>query len=212
MKRKIRVAGVLAFAAGTALLATGCSGSGGGRRFGRRQSHHDVLARTRRPGPVSSSGRTPIAAFEKANPNVTIKIQSIQNEDLDGKLQTALNSGDAPDIFLQRGGGKMAAMVNAGQLMDLTGKVIGRDEEQLSARGSFKAETYQGKVYAMPIAVLPGGHLLQQGPLRRRPASPTPPTTIDELERPQRQAQGHGRRAASPSGAKDAWPAAHWYY
>ena len=40
-----------------------------------------------------------------------INIQAIQNEDLDGKLQTALNSGDAPDVFLQRGGGKMAAMV-----------------------------------------------------------------------------------------------------
>ncbi|MBM7331856.1 extracellular solute-binding protein, partial [Agrobacterium sp. S2] len=46
-----------------------------------------------------------VAAFEEANPNVTITIQSIQNEDMDGKLQTALNSGDAPDIFMARGGG-----------------------------------------------------------------------------------------------------------
>lgn len=29
-------------------------------------------------------------AFEKENPNVTIKIEAIQNEDMDGKLQTAL--------------------------------------------------------------------------------------------------------------------------
>src|SRR5450756_478941 len=44
------------------------------------------------------------ATFEADHPNVTIEIQAIQNEDLDGKLQTALNSGDAPDIFMQRGG------------------------------------------------------------------------------------------------------------
>jgi len=50
-----------------------------------------------------------VADFEAANPNVKINIQSIQNEDMDGKLQTALNSGSAPDVFLQRGGGKMAA-------------------------------------------------------------------------------------------------------
>jgi raffinose/stachyose/melibiose transport system substrate-binding protein len=37
-----------------------------------------------------------VADFTAANPNVKIEIQSIQNEDLDGKLQTALNSGDAP--------------------------------------------------------------------------------------------------------------------
>src|SRR6478609_8145733 len=61
-----------------------------------------------------------VAAFEEANPGVTINIQSIQNEDMDGKLQTALNSGDAPDIFMARGGGKLADVVEAGQAMDLT--------------------------------------------------------------------------------------------
>ena len=43
--------------------------------------------------------------FSAANPTVTIKIQTIQNEDLDGKLQTALNSGDAPGVALQSDGG-----------------------------------------------------------------------------------------------------------
>ena len=43
-------------------------------------------------------------------------MQNIQNEDYDGKLQTALASNTAPDIFFQRGGGKMLAMVNASQL------------------------------------------------------------------------------------------------
>ncbi len=39
---------------------------------------------------------------------------------MDGKLQTALNAGDAPDIFMSRGGGKLADVVKAGQVMDLT--------------------------------------------------------------------------------------------
>ncbi len=53
-------------------------------------------------GPGVEFWEQTVADFEKENPGVTIEIQSIQNEDLDGKLQTALNSGDAPDIFLQR--------------------------------------------------------------------------------------------------------------
>ena len=59
-----------------------------------------------------------VADFEAANPGVTIKIQAIQNEDMDGKLQTALNSGDAPDIFMARGGGKLADVVDAGQAQE----------------------------------------------------------------------------------------------
>ena len=74
-------------------------------------------------GPGKAYWEKTVADFEKANPNVKITIQELQNEDFDGKLQTALNSGSAPDIFMQRGGGKMAAMVDAGQLMDITSSI-----------------------------------------------------------------------------------------
>ena len=47
-----------------------------------------------------------VAAFEQANPNVTINITIVQNEDFDGKLQSAMAAGTTPDIFLQRGGGQ----------------------------------------------------------------------------------------------------------
>ena len=51
-------------------------------------------------------------AFEKENPNVTIKIEAIQNEDMDGKLQTALQDpNSAPDIFMARGGQKLRDVV-----------------------------------------------------------------------------------------------------
>src|SRR5471032_1683822 len=60
-----------------------------------------------------------VADFEAANPGVKITIQAIQNEDMDGKLQTALNSGDAPSIFMARGGGKLADVVKAGQAQEV---------------------------------------------------------------------------------------------
>jgi quinol monooxygenase YgiN len=46
-------------------------------------------------GPGVQFWKTTIADFEKANKNITIDMQSIQNEDLDGKLQTAFNSNVA---------------------------------------------------------------------------------------------------------------------
>src|SRR3954470_8282208 len=50
-------------------------------------------------GPGKAFWDKTVADFQTAHPNVKIKVQAIQNEDLDGKLQTALNSGAAPDIF-----------------------------------------------------------------------------------------------------------------
>ena len=116
-------------------------------------------------GPGAAFFTDTVKSFETANPGVTIKIQTVQNEDLDGKLQTALNSGDAPDIFLQRGGGKMAAMVDASQLMDITDS-ISADTKAGVGEGSFKAESIDGKTYAMPVVGPARWLLLQPGPVQ----------------------------------------------
>ncbi len=150
-----------------------------------------------------------VAAFQEEYPNVTIDIQSIQNEELDGKLQTALNAGDAPDIFMQRGGGKMAAMVNAGQLMDLT-DLITDETKALIPEGSFAANSLNGSVYAMPVAVLPGGIWYSQD-LFADAGIDDVPVTIDDMNDAVEALKGTGV-APIALGAKDAWPAAHWYY
>ena len=160
-------------------------------------------------GPGVKFWEQTVADFEKANPGVTIKIQSIQNEDLDGKLQTALNSGDAPDIFLQRGGGKMAAMVKAGQLKDLTDVISGPAAEEIPD-AAYSANSLDGKRYAMPVAVLPGGLFYSQD-LFDAAGITENPTTLDELETATEKLKAAGT-APIALGAKDAWPAAHWYY
>ena len=141
-----------------------------------------------------------VADFQAANPNVKIEIQSIQNEDLDGKLQTALNSGDAPDVFLQRGGGKMAAMVKAGQLMDITGSITDETKKVISA-GSFKAQTIDGKVYAMPVAVLPGGFFYSKDLFAKAGIAQTP-TTLAELQTAVDKLKSRGQSSRSPWGPR----------
>ena len=160
-------------------------------------------------GPGLEFWKTAVSDYEKSHPNVTINVQAIQNEDLDGKLQTALNSGNAPDIFLQRGGGKMTAMVDAGQVMDLTDKVTSDTKNVVSA-GSFKAETYQDKVWAMPIAVLPGGLFYSQDLLKAAKVTQAP-ATISDLQSDVEKLKSTGV-APIALGAKDAWPAAMWFY
>jgi raffinose/stachyose/melibiose transport system substrate-binding protein len=194
-----------------ALVLTACSaGSSGGSSSG---SSGGAVSMTfwhnATTGPGKAFWDKTVADFEAAHPNVKIQVQAIQNEDLDGKLQTALNSGSAPDIFLQRGGGKMAAMVDAGQLMDITGAITDATKKVISA-GSFKAEELNGKTYAMPVSVLPGGIFYSKDLFTKAGITQTP-ATIDDLNAAVAKLKAAGIDPIA-LGAKDAWPAAHWYY
>ncbi|MDE0545232.1 ABC transporter substrate-binding protein [Microbacterium sp. C7(2022)] len=207
MRNRKFALGAAALAIG-ALAISGCS-AGGSESTEEGGAVEMTLWQNSTTGPGQEFWENAIASFEDENPNVTIEMQSIQNEDLDGKLQTALNAGDPPDIFLQRGGGKMTAMVNAGQLMDLTDLITDDVKSEVPA-GSFAAETYQDKVWAMPLSVLPGGLFYAQQAFDEAGITENP-TTISELEDAVSALKDTGI-APIALGAKDAWPAAHWYY
>ncbi|KAA9149806.1 extracellular solute-binding protein [Microbacterium lushaniae] len=208
MRTKRFTAGAVALAAG-ALVLSACSGGGGGGSDSGDGTVEMTLWQNSTTGPGQQFWKDAIAAFEDENPNVTIKMQSVQNEDMDGKLQTALNAGDPPDIFLQRGGGKMAAMVDAGQLMDLTDVIDDNLKEEIS-QVAFDAETYEDKIWAMPLSVLPGGFFYSQDAFDAAGITENP-TTVDELKAAAEELKTTGI-APVALGAKAAWPAAHWYY
>ncbi|HEY4962425.1 MAG TPA: extracellular solute-binding protein [Terriglobales bacterium] len=206
-KRSIlRVAAVGAAAAMAFGALTACTAGGGGTADKKVTLTFWQNSTT---GPGQAFWKTTIADFEKSHKNITIKMQSIQNEDLDGKLQTALNSGSAPDIFLQRGGGKMAAMVNAGQVLELTSLITAKTKSAVGA-GAFAAESISGKTYAMPVDVLPEGIYYSKDLFKAAGITDTP-TSFDQLNADITKIKASGVDAVAV-GAKDAWPAAHWYY
>src|SRR5215211_8180212 len=118
-----RKALAVAAAVASSMSLVACGGGGNEESGGTSSSGGPVTMtfwHNATTGPGKAFWEKTVTDFQAAHPNVEIKIQALQNEELDGKLQTALNSGSAPDIFLQRGGGKMQAMVDAGQVMDLS--------------------------------------------------------------------------------------------
>ena len=150
-----------------------------------------------------------VADFEKANPGVKVTVQAIQNEDMDGKLQTALNSGDAPDVFMARGGGKLADVVEAGQahgpdVQHRPGRQDGGRRRNLQGADRQRQDLRHADLDPSRR------HLLQQGPVQagrhhRHPqVDRRPEAAVTKLK-----AAGIQPIAL---GAKDAWPAAHWYY
>lgn len=206
MNGKKLLAGSAVLIAG-ALALSGCAGGGSGDS-GDGGDVTLTFWHNSTTGPGKAYWEDTAAAFEEANPGVTVEIQSIQNEEMDGKLQTALNSGDAPDIFMARGGGKLADIVKAGQVMDLTDGITDASKEALG--GVLSAFEIDGKNYGMPTSVLPSG-IFYAGDLFAAAGITTPPATIDELETADTALKESGV-APIAVGAKDAWPAAHWYY
>lgn len=159
-------------------------------------------------GPGQDYFKKAIADFEKANPKVTIKLQIVQNDDLDGKLQSALQAGKgtAPDIFLQRGGGKLADMVGAGQVSEIT---LSDDAKANISDSSLGPDQVDGKLYAMPLDLMPGGFFYTTSSLQKAGIA-TPPATLDDLTTDAAKLKTAGVPIAL--GAKSGWPAAHWFY
>ncbi|MGA1811210.1 extracellular solute-binding protein [Frondihabitans sp. 4ASC-45] len=207
-KNRIRVASAIGLALGTALLATACS-SGAGGSGDANGNVTMTFWHNSTTGPGKAYWEKTVKDFEASHPKITINVQAIQNEDLDGKLQTALNSGGGPDVFLQRGGGKMNAMIQAGQIQDISGSIDSATKAAVSA-GTFKGYEVDGKTYAMPVDVLPEGIWYSQDLFKAAGITDTP-TTLDELNDDITKLKASGV-APVAVGAKDAWPAAHWYY
>ncbi|MET9441280.1 extracellular solute-binding protein [Streptomyces sp. NPDC006610] len=206
MTRKTRSATAAAIGLCIALAAAGCAGgdAGGGASDGQGTL---TLWTNAMEGRGAQYWKDAAKAFQALHPDVTIKVQSVQNEDLDGKLQNALNSNSAPDIFLQRGGGKMRAMVDAGQIRALD--VTDADRANVG-EAALEGVSIDGKVYAMPLDTQPEGIYYSKSPFEKAGIA-SPPTTMEELKDAVAKLKAI-KVAPIAVGAKDAWPAAHWYY
>lgn len=212
MKKTIKGMALVALSAGVALIAAGCSGTPATTPSAVDSTTPVTMTfwHNSTTGDGKAYWETTVAAYTKEHPNVTIKIQAIQNEDMDGKLQTALNSGgDEPTIFMARGGGKLADVVAADQVQDLTG-LISADVKSQLGDAVFSAYTIDGKIYGMPSSVLPGGIYYSKDLFAKAGITATP-TTFEELNAAITKLKAAGI-APIALGGKDAWPAAHWYY
>ena len=132
--------------------------------------------------------------FEADHPDVDIKIEAMQHEDMLTKLDAAFQSGDAPDVYMERGGGELADHVEAGLTKDLSeSSADDHLRDRRLGRGLAGRRT-------RPTRCRSRSGWSASGTTRtssRRPASPTTPTTWDEMYARRRTAEG--RRASSRS-------------
>ena len=146
--------------------------------------------------------------FQASHPGVTIEVNAMQHEDMLTKLDAAFQSGDAPDVYMERGGGELADHVEAGLTKDLSEPakdVIGK------LGGNVAGFQVDGKTYALPFSLGVVGFWYNKS-LFEKAGITSPPTSLDELSATVGKLKAAGIDPVSV-GAGDKWPAAHyWYY
>lgn len=146
--------------------------------------------------------------FEADHPDVDIKIEAMQHEDMLTKLDAAFQSGDAPDVYMERGGGELADHVEAGLTKDLSDSSADIIDQ---IGGSIAGWQVDGKTYALPFSVGVVGFWYNKD-LFEQAGITSAPETWDDIYAAIDQLKAAGIAPISV-GAGDKWPAAHyWYY
>lgn len=87
--------------------------------------------------------------FMDENPNVTVVITQTRNDAYKEKLPISFSGNQQPDIFFTWGGSWLQSFVDAGHVMELTGK-IGIDN---FSKTTLKNAIFDEKLYGVPLGV-----------------------------------------------------------
>jgi raffinose/stachyose/melibiose transport system substrate-binding protein len=202
-----RVLTAVALSACAALTLSACGGgddssSGGGEDGVIRWWHNS------NSDPGKAYYEQVAADFEAENSGVTIEISAMAHEDMLTKLDAAFQTGDTPDVYMERGGGELASHVEAGLVQDLS-EAASEEIEMIGP--SIAGWQFEDKTYALPFSVGVVGFWYNKE-LFEQAGITEAPSTMDEFYATIDQLKAAGIEPISV-GAGDKWPAAHyWYY
>lgn len=202
----------LAVAATVSLLAAACSSDDGGEKGGETGKASGDTTITWWHNSNSDPGKAyyeQVAKdFEADHAGVHIKIEALQHEDMVTKLEAAFQSGDLPDIYMERGGGELADHVSAGLTKDIS---EASKDTIAKLGGNVAGWQIDGKTYGLPFSMGVVGFWYNKAMFADAGITSTP-TTMTELYQDIETLKGKGIEPISV-GAGDKWPAAHyWYY
>lgn len=103
-------------------------------------------------GDVNEYEQKVINAFEKAYPDIQIKLHTAENESYKTAIQVAIGSNNPPDIFFVWAGEYTGKFVRAKQVADLT-KSFNSAWGKAFMKAALTPYTFGNKIYAVPYSV-----------------------------------------------------------
>ncbi|CAG6398349.1 extracellular solute-binding protein [Streptomyces cocklensis] len=146
MKRfaTLRSAATVAAVTALALTATACGSSSSGA-----PGSGKVTLWTLQNDGVNPLQKVSIASYNTAH-KASVTMKTFVNDPYKQKLQSGLSGADAPDVFLNWGGGNLAGYVKAGDVADLSGRLDDSFKKEFLP-SVLDGGTIGGKVYGVPM-------------------------------------------------------------
>ncbi|MEW2253183.1 extracellular solute-binding protein [Streptomyces sp. NPDC006975] len=206
MTMRTRMARVLACAATLALTATvaACGNGGGGGSSNDGRIHVLVY------GDASNKVEKQIVDTFNKTSDVKAVLDTIPGADYQQKLQTIINTPQAPDIFFNWGGGSIQPFVKADLLMPLDDFV--KQDPGLKDKflpSVFNSAVVDGKAYGIPMRGTQPVLLFHNKDVLDK-AGVQPPKTWDELLTAVRKLKAEGVTPIALGGG-DQWPTLMWF-
>jgi raffinose/stachyose/melibiose transport system substrate-binding protein len=143
--------------AATALVTLAACGSDSDSGGGASGAKTEITLLTDSAETTVKPAKAVIAAFEKANPDITVKTESRPGgTEGDNIVKTKLSTGDMQDVFWYNSGSLLQALSPEKTLVDLTNDPVLKDTDP----AFFPAVTQNGKVYGAPWGTAMGGGIL----------------------------------------------------
>lgn len=148
-----------------------------------------------------------IADWHASNPNIQIVTKAVSNESYKMKIRTAMAANEAPDLYFAWGGGFSKPYVHSGKVLALDPYLNDGTQNKI-LNGGLKYQTYDGKVYGLPINLNVGTFYVNQALFKKHMIKI--PETFDELMEAVR---GFRKAGVVPMtvGGKDRWPSMFYY-
>jgi raffinose/stachyose/melibiose transport system substrate-binding protein len=146
------------------------------------------------------------ADYMAEHPNVVIEIEAMAHEDMVTQLEAAFQSGNVPDIYMERGGGELRQHVEAGLTKDISDLAADTIE---TIGGSVAGWQVDGKTYGLPFSIGVVGFWYNTQIWADNGLEP--PATWDDFYAAIDTLKANGIAPLSV-GAADQWPLAHYYY
>jgi len=96
-----------------------------------------------------------VEEWNKLNPDVQIKVETVENERYKTKIKTAFATNELPDIFYSWGGGFSKPFIGSGKVLSLN-QYIDDDTSSKINNGMLNNASYGGNIYGLPLTLSVG--------------------------------------------------------
>lgn len=150
-----------------------------------------------------------VAQYEEENPDVTINMDSILNDQYKEKIRMVVSTDEIPDVFCSWSGSFAKEMIDSGNVMSLN-EIIAADKEWSDKiiESQFGGFTFDGEIYGIPWSM--DGKVFFYNKDIFAEHNLEAPATWDELIEVLDTLQAAGMETPITSGLADPWDVLHY--